>query len=309
MAKSTVLKFEQPATLSPRDMFEVHERYFRNGKRLLNSTAWRGKEPRSCGVTRVSARPHTPGEPTTIDVEVTYRPKGYISWLGQTRYDGWDLAPLDQKADGTLLDGNGQPLKDGDPPVYLSYEVYEDTDFNAIEFGNFISEGDMDAMPRTTAEEVFAEVMKAGKFSISMESTFTAPRRSRPNKKIILSNAPTGEGVARFGTLIQNINLSTPNLEQVLMDEMSKLMYDYIEGRISLKTVSSDTTAFVQLSDALVDCEPNELGMDSWFDVLQMYTPIGFLEELGKRLQSMYAVDVSIVEGKEGGIVLRHSKK
>lgn len=276
----------------------------------LNRTEWRGKEARSCAVTRVSSRPHTSGDtnPIIVDVEVTYRPKGFISYTGNTKYDGWTAMVLDRAADGTLLDGNGQPLKDGEPPVYMPKEVCDDIDFNALDFGEFIDEVEVGGVPRTTEEAVFRE-LQSGQLSTSMQGSFIAPHRSRPLKKIILSNHPTGEAVDGFGTRILNINLSTPRFEDVLMEQLSTLMCEFIEGKASIKTIENGNVAFVQLSDALVDCEPNEYGYESWFDMMHAYTPIGFLEDLAKRLSSIYEIQVAVVPGKGGGLVLRPDGK
>ena len=93
------------------------------------------------------------------------------------------------------------------------------------------------------------------------------------------------------------------------MENLAKLMYEFIEGKASIKNVSNGEVTFVALSDSLVDCEPNELGMESWFDMLHCYTPLGFMEDLAKRLMSIYAIDVAVIDGKNGGLVLRHERK
>ena len=81
---------------------------------------------------------------------------------------------------------------------------------------------------------------------------------------------------------------------------------DFIEGRISLHVkATGDAYAFVQLDQSVVDCTPNEVGMDSWFYALTQYTPVTFLDELATRLQSIYAMEVQVVDGRPGGLLLK----
>src|SRR5205814_1801612 len=77
-------------------------------------------EPRSAAITRFKPRPHTAGSDDLIvfDIDVEDRPKGSISFTGGTKYDGWTAMMLDRTKDGTLLDGHGKPLPEGQPPVY-----------------------------------------------------------------------------------------------------------------------------------------------------------------------------------------------
>jgi hypothetical protein len=308
--KATKLYFVKQATVGDSTYQDLWNRVFLEGRRAVNQTEWRGKEPRSCAVTNLACRSTAmrEGTPMLIDIEVSYRPKGYISYECNERYDGWTLIRLDRRNDGVLLDGNGEILKDGEPPVYLPFRVFPDAEFNDLDFGDFVEEIEVDDVVRTNADAVLEQVKASGKFSASMQGTFVASRRLRPMKKIILSNAPNGELTDGFGTQISNINLSTPHLEQVLMDRMAQLMREFVEGKASIKNLGNDDVVFVELSDSLVDCSPNEDGLDSWFAVLHYYTPIGFLEDLAKRLASEYRIEVSIVEGKNAGLVLRHEK-
>ena len=57
-----------------------------------------------------------------------------------------------------------------------------------------------------------------------------------------------------------------------------------------------------------MDCTPNEKGQASRFNVLHLYTPTDFLEDLAKRLMSTYVIEVSVVDGEKGGLVLRREK-
>lgn len=89
------------------------------------------------------------------------------------------------------------------------------------------------------------------------------------------------------------------------MDRLFELMCHFMEGRYSINTISSGEACFVELSDSLVDCTPNEYGMESWFDVLKNYVPGTFMEELAKRLMALYIVDVSVVDGPKPGLLFR----
>lgn len=263
----TILRFRLTTTENP---FEIMQRFQPAGKTVLNRTEWRGKEPRSCAVTGLKIRPFAAGshEAKVIDLEVTYRPKGCIVFVGNTKYDGWTAMVLGRKNDGTLLDGKGNPLPEGQPPVYLKYEVFNDIDFNELDFGGFIGEFEDEGIKHVELEEVMREIQESGRFSASVKSTFMAPRRHRPNVKIVLSNTPSGTSTDGFGTRIVNVNNYTPHLQQVLVDELTELMSGFIEGRYSIKNMSSDDLVFVELSDSLVDCTPNEEGEESRCGIL-----------------------------------------
>jgi len=273
-------------------MQELFARFMPGGRYVLNRTEWRGKEPRSCAVTSMKSRPHSAGDkgPVICDIEVSYRPKGYISYVGNTRYDGWTAMVPDPSTG---------------PSAYVPREVYDDVEFNDMDFGEFVGESDIEGIKHVTRDTVMKEIVDSGKFSVSVHGSFIAPHRSRPLTKIILSSAPTSQGFDRFGTQVLNINNSTPNLEQVLMDKLTALMCEFIEGKVSIANAGNDDMAFVELSDSLVDCAPNEDGLDSFFDILHLQTPAGFLEDLAKRLVSIYAVEVAVVDGEKGGLVLR----
>ncbi len=241
---------------------------------------------------------------------MTYRPKGDIWFDKGIKHEGWTAMLLDKSNEGVLLDGQGQPLKDGEPPVFLPKERYGEMEFNEIDFGELVEEVVIDEIKKTTADAVIKEISQSGQFSFGSvgDSAFVAPHRSRPLTKIILSNAPGGVHSDGFDTRIININLSTPHLEHVLMDSMKQLMRDFIEGKVTIKNHSNENVCLVDLSDSLVDCEPNELGLNSWFDVLHWYTTVDFLDNLAKLLMSVYKIDVAVVPGKECGLVLRREK-
>lgn len=149
----------------------------------------------------------------------------------------------------------------------------------------------MEGVKNVTMDAVMSEIMEGGKFSTSIHGSFMAPHRSRPL-----------ELPDRFGTCVLNINNATADPERVLMEKLTELMCDFIEGRVSIKCIGNDNLTFVEVSDSLVDCASNEDGM-----TLHLQTPAGLLEDLAKRLMSVYAVDVSVVEEEECGLVLRRA--
>ena len=292
---------------STEDIFSVMARFHPQGKTVLNRTEWRGKPPRTCGLTNVKVRSFSAGstEPKTFDVEVTYRPKGCITFVGQTKYDGWTAMVLDRKNDGTLLDGHGNPLPEGHSPVYLPFELYHDIEFNEIDFGEFIGESDVENTAHLAREDVLREISSSGHFAASSQSEFIAPRRHRPLVKIVLSNAPSSVGTDGFGTRIINVNNFTPHLQQVLLDEFTELVSGFVEGRYSIQSISNAECVFVELSDILVDCTPNEEGKPSRFNCFKEYVSETFLDDLAIRLMATYEVHVSIVDGPDGGLLLR----
>ncbi len=295
----TILRFVMKSSENPMD---IMNRFNPQGKPVLNRTEWRGKEPRSCGVTNVSIRPHSVGshEPFIVDVEVTNRPQGCIVYVGKTKYDGWTAMMLDRKNDGTLLDGHGKPLPEGQPPVYLRFELFDDVDFNEIDFGEFVNEFAVEDVKHVEYDDVLQNCS-----SISSSSTFMAPRRHRPQVKIILSNSPSGTMTDGFGTKIINVSNFTPHLQQVLLDELGELVSGFIEGRYSIKNLSNNDFVFADLSDSLVDCTPNEEGKESRFGCLTEYVPATLLEDLAKRLMATYEIEVSVVDGRRTGLLLR----
>lgn len=303
---SQLLVFRLPVGENP-NMKDIYGRFNPGGQIVLNATEWRGKAPRTCGVTNVHGK-FQEGGPSAFVVEVTCKPKGFISYAGQTRYDGWTAMALERGSDGVLLNSTGGPLKDGEPPLYSPKEVYRDIDFNELDFGEFVEEKEIEDVKRVARESV-TQGTSSGRISVSTKGKFMAAHRSRPMTKIVLSNAPSGRGRDGFGTQVININLSTPHLEFVLTETLTSLMCSFIEGKVSIKNFEIDGGVFVELSDALVDCEPNEQGENSWFNVLHYVTPIGFMQDLARKLQAWYQVEASVVEGPHGGVVLRQDAK
>jgi hypothetical protein len=306
--KQAVLRFVLRSAEHP---MTVMSRFLPEGKVVLNSTEWRGKEPRSCGVVSVKGPPHAPGgpEPVVYDIEVAYRPKGCITYSGGTRYDGWTAVVLDRTEDGTLLDGEGKPLPEGYPPVYRRVEVYGDADFNQIDFGEFVEELEVEGVKHVPLEEVMGRIRRSARFSASLNASFVAPRRHRPVVKIALSNEPSGIGVDGFGTHIFNIQKSAPQLRQTILDHVGEVVTGFVEGRYSVKNMSNGDIVFVELDDVLVDCAPGEEGKKSRFDCLREYLPDSYLDELAMRLMATYEVDVSVVEGPKIGLVLRRADR
>lgn len=302
--KQSVLRFVLRTADGPMAVFS---RFRPHGTVVLNRTEWRGKEPRSCGITAVKGRSHVARstEPVVYDLEVAYRPKGCITHTGGTRYDGWTAVMIDRARDGTLLDGQGNPLPEGQPPIYLQFEVYKDVEFNEIDFGEFVGEFEVEGVKHVSYEHVMGRLQRSARVNASIDASFVAPRRHRLRNKIVLSNAPSGTEVDGFGTRIINVNNSTPQLRQVLLDHVTELVNGFVEGRYSIKSISNDEFVFVELDDVLVDFTPNEDGKASQFNRLGEYLPDSWLDELSMRLVATYEIDVSVVDGPTIGLLMR----
>ena len=302
--KQSVLRFLLKSADHPG---AVMSRFHPQGKIVLNRTPWRGKEPRSCGITAVNGRPRAVGspEPGAYDIEVSYRPKGCITYSGGTRYDGWTASVQDRAQDGTLLDGQGKPLPDGQSPVYLRFETFVDTDFNEMDFGELAGEFEVEGVTHLSYEYVMERIRHSDRFSASINASFVAPRRNRPLVKIVLSNNASGTGSDGFGTHIMNIQKSTPQLQQVVIDHVGEAVAGFIEGRYSIKNTSNEDILFVELDDLVVDCAPSPEGEKSRFNRLREYLPDWYLDELAMRLMATYEVYVIVVDGPKIGLMLR----
>lgn len=307
--KEKILRF----VLTKDEGVDIHSRFFPGRQMVLNRTEWRGKEPRSCAVTRLWGEVPHPGHmfPVRMHIEVTYRPNGCISYVDETRYDGWTPSPLDQQNDGTLLDGNGNELKDGQPPAELENEVRKNVDFNELDFGEFMGEFEAEGIKHVAHDDVMQEFTNAGKLSCG---GLIAPRLSRIWTKIILTDEPPFARRNEFGTKVINICKDTPHLDHVLLEALTGIMKDYLEGRAMVKSVGpqnpfgTPTSVFVELSNSVV-YRRNEHGLGSWFDVLTMYTPADFLDELAQRLMAIYDIGISVVDGAERGLLLKRTLK
>lgn len=284
----------------------VMNRMHPDGETLLNSTEWRGKPPRSCairGIHAVTGGGHV-GAPNVF-VDVVCRPKGFKSYVGHTEYDGWDAVVVDRKSDGTLLDGKGLPLPDGQRPVTVQFRAYRDMDFNAIDFGEFIGEVETQPVKKISVADFDAEFkQKTRSFNATVKSSFFAHRRQRPTIKIIVCSAPS-QSVKRGSDHSIVLSNSEPHFEERLMETVRSVLFDFIGGIVSLPVIEYGDVCFVQLDGAVVDCTPNEHDAESWFNMLSAYTPIGFLEELAKRAMANFWLEATVVEGSGGGLLLK----
>lgn len=300
--KPTLLRFELTIE-DPRDAFEI---FFPNGQYVLNRTTWRNKEPRSCAVTRLRSRNRFAWDegPIVFDVEVSYRPQGYITFAGDTKYDGWTAMMLSRKG-GALLDEDGNPLAPGKPPVYLPLEVYEDVEFNEIEFGTFIEEVEVAGIRHITREEAMELFQSSVRLSASMRSSFFAPRRQRPQVRIAIADAPLTPVDRCPDMRMLVVDKSAPHFRQNLVEQLYEAVSGFVEGRYSLNSLSTESTTFVDLSGCLVELKPipGEQRIESVFNVFSYYVSSADLEEIAKRLVSVYAVSATVVDGKEAGFV------
>jgi hypothetical protein len=230
--RPTVMRFKL-ALERPLDAFNI---FYPKGHQVLNRTEWRGKEPRSCAVTGIRGGPHSAADigPIIFDVEVSYRPKGYITFVGETKYDGWTAMMLDRQKDGTLLDGHGKPLPPGQPQVYLPFEVYKDAEFNDMNFGDFVDEVQVAGIRHVSHDEVMRRFHNSQHMSMSMRSDFIAPRRQRPQAKIIVSEFQFAAVGERSDMRSIHVDKTAPHFTQTLFDrlyEIASLQSEYADRR------------------------------------------------------------------------------
>lgn len=288
--------------------WEAMSRFHPEGKQVLNRTEWRGKPPRTCAVTNISGRSKAANDPqpTVFDIEVTCRPPGFISYVGNTRYDGWKAMVLDRAKDGTLLDGHGQALKPGEPPVYHPVDVYGDMDFNGLDFGDFIEEVETPGIKHLSYDAMMQRmneiIEQTGRFDSKLSDEFVAPHRNRPMVKVLVADHPSETLYDGFGTQVNVINKDTPHLNHLLYVRMVQLMTDYMEGRVLVRSFPvGDDGVFVDLSDSLVDAS----GEGSRFNVLHEFLPSNFLDDLAKQISATFAVETQVVDGTTTGLYVR----
>jgi hypothetical protein len=305
MARPTIMRFSLKAPNDPRQLWNL---FLPQGKTVLNRTSWRGKEPRSCGIMRmhVHSRLVDGGETAVAEIEVAYRPPGYINYIGGTKYDGWTaLVPIRDR-DGTFRDEQGGPLPDGHSPQIRRFEVYADVEFNDIDFGELVEESPVHDETFADWQSVFKDILATGEsFGISMVSKFTAPRRNRPPVKLVIAPVKSGITVDRFGMRVTVIDSSTPKLAEVLLDEVTELVSGFIEGRYSLNTTTSGAMTLVDLSSLLVDQRPTANGGEPLFDCLDQFVSREWLLELSKRITATYQATATPVVGEKVGLLLK----
>jgi hypothetical protein len=89
------------------------------------------------------------------------------------------------------------------------------------------------------------------------------------------------------------------------MDELTELVFGFLEGRYALGAVAFGECAMIELDKVLVDCTPNEEGKDSRFDCLGEFIPDTFLDELARLVIANFEVDVSVVDGPKAALLLK----
>lgn len=307
-ADQTILKF---VLLTNEHPMQVFARFHPNGGIPLNRTEWRGKEPRSCGVGHISSssRSSNSSGKTAFTIEVEYKPKGSISYAGETRYNGWTALLLDQTSDGILLDGQGNPLPEGHPPIYIQKELYKDIEFNELDFGDFVGEFGVEGIKQFSYEAVANAIQSSSNTSMSSESSFMAQRRKRPTVKIILSANQTSVSYDGFGTELHNINSSTPYIQQVIIKKVLELIKSFLEGRSSLMTFSNKDLVFVHLDDLLVDYRTSMHGNEPRFKCLNEFVSDDDLFDIAMKLIQLYDINAHVVTGTSFGLLLDHNRK
>jgi len=242
----------------------------------------------------------------SLFLDVSYKPKGTITYSGGTRYDGWTAMMLDRMPDGTLLDGNGKPLPPGQPPVYLHFEVYDKAEFNEIDFGEYQGEFEVEGIKRISYADVMSEMPKATKVSFGSAGDFAAPRRVRPLVKVIITHATTGKAIDGFGTQLFILNENTPHLQQAVTERLTEIVFGFIEGRYSLRSMSFDNAVYADLSDVLVDDTQSKVS--DRFNCWQRFVPSDFLDDLAKLVLATFSVKVDIVDAPQSGLLFRRDQ-
>jgi hypothetical protein len=203
--------------------------------------------------------------------------------------------------DGTLLDGHGKPLPEGNPPVYLPIEVYHEIEFNDLDFGKLVDETELAGVQRIAKADVMKSFSTRNGFNTD---TFTAPRRSRQLTKIVLAKDPTDEGTDRWGGRLIVLSESEPYLDQLIVKKVTELVCEFIEGRTAIaKTMTGGPNdVLIDLSDVIVDATGHEDGLGTWFNVFRGLLPLTFLDDLAKQLMSLYEVEVKVLDGADVGL-------
>ena len=278
-------------------MGSVMRTYHPKGSPPLNRNEWNGMPARSCSIQRVSLGAATEGK---LQIEIEYRPKDWVSFVGDTKYVGWTAYMLNRSPEGVLLDSDGNPLADGEQPVLLPYDVYDDIDFNNLEFGMLIEEIPCDQDEDVAFDDIVRRIERSGHFKMGAATPVSVLHRYRPSVMILISDNPTGQIRGGFGELIQNINSETPHLKQAVAEVVLTLVRGYLEGRYDMSVLQGADVFMLDLSKLLVDAR----GKESRFECLLEFLPQGFLNELARRIASRYMLQARVVTGNSFGLLL-----
>lgn len=280
---------------------EVYERLMPRRETLLNSTSWRGLQPRTCGVTGI----RQVGSPGEVVVTVEYRPPGCITYVGSTRYDGWTPMLRNQTRDGCLLSEDGTPLPDdGRPPVHVRPEVYPEVDFNEIDFGEYVNEVDDDTVTAITSSDWMSRLASVQRQVSFGPSNVMFPRRCRREGRVLVVEG-TGVRRNRYAHLeVITVGVDTPYVEVALQDAVTELVLDVLGGKLSLRQDTVDGQMFLDLCTIMQDhtCLDAEGAPD--YTVYARYVPGSYPFELAARLVEEFPVKVQVVVGQRPGLVI-----
>ncbi len=207
---------------------------------------------------------------------------------------------VNRSPEGTLLDREGNPLADGEQPILLPYEVYDDIEFNNLEFGMLIEEIPFDQDEDVAFGDVMRRIEQSGQFRMGAATPVSVLHRSRPRVMILISDNPTGQMRGGFGELIQNINSETPHLQQAVAEVVLNFVRGFLEGRYDMTVLQGDDIFMLDLTKLLVDAR----GKESRFECLLEFLPQGFLNELARRIASRYMLQARVVTGDSFGLLL-----
>ncbi len=292
---ATILTFHRTIVLGidePRDLFSM---FFPNGSSALNSTEWQGFPARSCGTRRIRAV-----NQGIWEVQVEYRPPNFVSYVSDTRYEGWTaLQPL-RNSDGALVNEHGDVLKNDEAPCYQRFNLFKPIEFNDLDFGVLV---DQKALAQQSVS--YSDIMGVDSKTLSFDSSssYVVTHRYRPHPNILITDR-LRPGIQRQNELYL-VDPNTPQIKQVVGECIYEIVRGFMEGRYSLTTITNDKYFMVDLSSIVVDAT-NE---NSRFECTSDFIPEGFLHDLAQKLSSRYAVNAAPVEGERIGFVLSPDDK
>jgi hypothetical protein len=162
---------------SPPHSLNVLDRWQPDGEIVVNSKTWMGRPPRTCRIGRLSMELADPGQTQEFEIEVHYRSPDFVSYVGTTRYEGWDV-PQVREQDGIPVDATGSAIPDGTLLDYEQTEVYPQVDFERFDFGELVEVIPVNETLVINADQLDDHFRgKARKASTGI--TFLAPLRHR----------------------------------------------------------------------------------------------------------------------------------
>lgn len=301
--ESSILKFRLRCE-DPGDPMDLFDRYYPDGKTVLNRSTWMQRPPRTCCIRGVSNDWDEPGEPLDAIIEVEYRSPDFVSYVGETRYEGWDVRMICQR-NGIPVGADGEPLADGAIPIFDDFEVYPDIEFDELQFGELIGETEIRDVESISIENLRTEGFSEKPLRTSSDITFLAARKSRPTGTVTLSDQPSGI-YDQNGFRLFNVDVAAGHLEYTVENAYFQLMCEFLGGLVSLSCLANPDATLVYLSDTFRVATSTARTPDSKGDIFKAYASPTLLVNLGRRLKAQFPINVTVVEGDCFGLLLSH---